>query len=428
MKKIGFIIGFLVFGLTIQAQRIDVSAILEQADKELNWYKKDKSKQELRRAIRDVEELCEYYESLDYNSSQDVLRFRTWYLAARVYCAAFFDPTFADGNYKEKYEKALQHCNDLADGNKYKSKSFKHQINELEFSYCTKLNNSGNCAEAVKKAEKILSYYKSKDDTGKVLELERIIEDCGTNNQGESSSGNIVRGNKRYNGEFSIAGVGFSTGNGKKVGNAQYDYKDAPDGTRIFEGNFSYTYNTSSASDVVKGNYLNNKQVGTWKWISILKGYSESKKEEVTINFNDNGKLDGTFAYSYGLFGEYMGGHKWTSGKKSVSGDFANGKLKRLRYWSIENKVTAEGYYSTIDEGTPVGKWEITGEDIPNGSVTIEFDNRGNLIKNTYIDPTTGDKRYVHEWIYRYPKSIYKEAISLIRGYCYRDTERPKQY
>lgn len=351
---------------------------------------------------------------------------RTWYIAAVIYYNIGKSEKYINiaPDWQEKVQLAAKRCMDLDKNGEYEE-DLAVVSYFVTYKQCIELNDAGNCIEAVKKAEKVLSYYRSEDDAVKVLELERIIEDCGNKNQGESSSGNIVRGNKRYNGEYSISGIGFSN-SGTKKGNAQYDYKDAPDGTRIFEGKFSYTYEDRYDSYVVNGNYLNNRQTGTWRWVSKSNGYSESQKKEVTINFNDNGKLDGSFSYSYGLFGEYLGGNKWTSGRKNVSGDFVNGRLKRLYYWSIEDKATAEGYYSTTNEGTPVGKWKVTGENVPNGSVTVEFDNRGNLINAVYFDPSTGDKRRVPEWICRYPESIYKDAINLIRRYCYRDTEQPK--
>lgn len=354
---------------------------------------------------------------------------KTWYYAAIVYYRIGQSNKYQNiaPDWMAKVQSAVMRCNELDNNGEYEK-----DLADINYStmymQCVELNKSGKCADAVEKAEKALAYYIQKGDTGKKIELEGIIEGCGSNSQGELSSGNenIKRGDKKYNGEFSISGIGFSN-SGTQKGNAQYYYKDALDGTRIYEGEFLYTFEDRYNSDIVKGTYLNNRQVGTWYWVSKSGDNSESQEKEVEINFNDNGKLDGAFKFSYNIVGKHtMDGHKWTKWVKSVSGDFVNGRLKRLYYWSREDHVEAEGYFSTIDAGTPVGKWKVTGEKVPNSSVTIEFDNRGNIISAVYFDPTTGDKHRVPEWICRYPESIYKDAINIIRRYCYRDTEQPK--
>lgn len=361
---------------------------------------------------------------------------KTWYYATIVYYRIGQSDKYQNiaPDWMAKAQSAAMRCNELDNNGEYEKDLA--DINYLiMYMQCVELNKSGKCADAVEKAEKALAYYIQKGDKGKKIELEGIIEGCGSNSQGELSSGNenIKRGDKRYNGEFSISGFGFSN-SGTQKGNAQYDYKDAPNGTRIFEGKFLYTYSLKTAScsysDIVKGNYLNNRQIGTWKWISKSTeprsiDPDKVEQEEVTINFNNNGKVDGNFEYSYGFYGERNGETEYTSARKDVSGVFENGRLRRLHYWSIEDRVIAEGNYSTIDAGTPVGKWEVTGEKVPNGSVTIEFDNRGNIISAVYFDPTTGDKHRVPEWICRYPELIYKDAINIIRRYCYRDTTKP---
>lgn len=457
MKRFGLIIGFILFALSTKAQYnddfylcFDTSRYKYYSPYRTYSYIKERRhhKEYLRKFINDICEICGYFEyryEIEPKTNIYVVRnhqkerLEAWILAAEIYCTAYCDPVSAGGNYEKEYLDAIQRCKQLCTKELDDIGRYAKKIEEIEnigmYKQGLKLYKAGNCVEAAKYAEKALPYYRGKGDAVKVLELERIIEDCGSNSQGELSSGNenIKRGDKRYNGEFSISGIGFSN-SGTQKGNAQYDYKDAPNGTRIFEGKFLYTYSLKTAScsysDIVKGNYLNNRQIGTWKWISKSTeprsiDPDKVEKEEVTINFNNNGKVDGTFEYSYGFYGERNGKTEYTSARKDVSGVFENGRLRRLHYWSIKDRVIAEGNYSTIDAGTPVGKWKVAGEKVPNGSVTIEFDNRGNIISAVYVDPTTGDKYRAPEWICRYPLSVYNKAVSLIRGYCYRDTEKP---
>ncbi|MCR5425147.1 MAG: hypothetical protein K6E93_10395 [Bacteroidales bacterium] len=237
----------------------------------------------------------------------------------------------------------------------------------------------------------------------------------------------IKHGSKKYSGEFSIA-HGFDTYD-KKIGRADYEYKDASDGTRntrIFEGTFHYTYNNTQGnltiSDEINGNYLNNKQIGTWRWDSKRTTYysidpDKVESEEAIINFDDNGYCDGRF--SYGLNLRYA--------RKTIKGNFLNGRLESLYYFNSENKVVAKGFYSTTDPGTPIGKWIFEGN-LPYGPYKVEYDNHGNVINGTYIDPRTGDRISVPEWIRNYPKVIYKRTVNLIQGYCYRSTKLPVLY
>lgn len=276
--------------------------------------------------------------------------------------------------------------------------------------------NVNECFIVMKGGKKILNFI-GKDQP----ELFKLIKE---NKQIKSEHVDLIRhGDKEYNGDFTISGVGFRS-NGKKVGTAKYEYRDAPDGTRIFEGNFHYSYQTITnggtikISDEVNGVYLNNKQIGTWRWVSeqIEGRVLSADKEEIetmTIDFSNDGKIE-SFSYSLG----------W---QNSISGDFVNGILKRLSYRKKTDRVTAQGNYSTTEFGVPVGKWTITGE-VPNGSVTIEYDNRGNVVSAVYYDPQTGDKIRVPEWICRYPRTIFSKVIGLVSNYCYRNTEKPRYY
>jgi hypothetical protein len=63
-----------------------------------------------------------------------------------------------------------------------------------------------------------------------------------------------------------------------KGGHVTYQYRDAPDGSRIFEGDFNFEDGTLR----IKGQFKNDRQVGYWTWDY---GYGHT----ANITFYDNG-------------------------------------------------------------------------------------------------------------------------------------------
>ena len=236
---------------------------------------------------------------------------------------------------------------------------------------------------------------------------------------------------KMYKGEFPLrvySGPGLENYDGKQIGYTEYEYKDAPDGSRIYEGSFHYTHNEKESDyykKVVTGNFYNNKQVGKWEWCTKDRWYDQNKIAKivyVSIIFDSNSVADGRFV----IFSQNNGRHRYLY-FRDISGVFTKGKITSLSYYSDKDKVTAKGKYSAFDLGTPIGKWTISGKDVPDGEVVLEFDNQGRFIKQpVYYDKSTGDKHYVSDWICNYPKEIYNRVINTVERHCYRDTEKPK--
>ena len=301
--------------------------------------------------------------TIDYVCTQEEYKnnFETWYHAGLIYYAVGGESTRPqsefknlDPNWAEKLRTAATQCYEL------RSKNFGKNIWVAPLTFHWK--------EDIKYIENIVN-----------------------------KSSHCSHGNKIYAGDFTMPGVGFSK---QKKGRAEYEYRDAYDGTRIYEGLFYYTYKDGSVNgkntDIVRGIYSNNRQVGVWMWRSYLFDYTHDIKsclnyETMTINFDDNGVLNGKFSYK--LDGYFKN-------TKNISGDFSNGKLTHLHYEELQG-MPAKGDYSP--SGKPIGVWMVNG-------YRIEFDNQGNLIKNWYIDQATGDKHTVSMGICDYPKKIYNYA------------------
>lgn len=446
MKRFGLIIGFILFALSAKAQYNDDfyfcydTSQYKKYDSPYSSYSYIKErrhqKEYLRKFINDICEICGYVEyryeiepkTNTYVRAHQEQRLKAWILAAEIYCTAYCDPVSAGGNYEKEYLDAIQRCKQLCtkelDGNGRYAK----EIEEIEYigmyKQCVNLYTAHNYLEAEKLAKELVEYYREKKDNLKVIEIQDILDDCATHNNPNGTviakDDGIRHGKKKYKGQFSISGLGFYNSS-TRTGTAIYEYNDAPDGTRIFEGSFYYIYKERYLSDEVTGVYLNNKQVGTWKWDS-----ERNEKEdgiEVTINFNENGILDGPFEYVWGPYSTFENGDKSiVLSRELYKGEYKAGKLKHLWYFSRKDEVEAEGDFSTVYPGTPVGKWKIRRS---NRSVTIEFDNQGRPATAYYFDPSTGDKHSVSLWFYECPKEVYKYANNTIRMHCYRDTPKP---
>lgn len=451
MKRFGLIIGFILVALSTKAQYNDdfylcfdpntykhylsnSSSEYSEIVKNLSSYYEsaDYKYYELNKAIKGICGLCGYWEyhfaKVNTNSFSDSQgRLKAWILAAEIYCTAYCDPVSAGGNYEKEYLDAIQRCKQLCTKELDPNGRYAKEIEEIEnlgmYKQCVNLYTAHDYLEAEKLAKELVEYYREKKNNLKVIEIQHILDDCAMHNNPNGTviakDDGIRHGKKKYKGQFSMSGLGFYNSS-TRTGTAIYEYNDAPDGTRIFEGSFYYIYKERYLSDEVTGVYLNNKQVGTWKWDSER---DEKEGIEVTINFNENGILDGTFRYVWGPYSTFENGDRSIVLERELyKGEYQAGKLKHLRYFSQKDGIEAEGDFSTVYPGTPVGKWKIRRS---NRSVTIEFDNQGRPATAYYFDPSTGDKHSVSLWFYECPKEVYKYANNTIRMHCYRDTPKP---
>lgn len=219
---------------------------------------------------------------------------------------------------------------------------------------------------------------------------------------------------RTYHGEFTMKGFGLGSANIKTlVGTANYQYKDASDGSRIFEGKFSFDQGDKDYKAKAEGYFMADKQVGKWIWNYPILGdpYDRDIDFHCEILFNENGVPDGEFDIYIGKDHNSNGKYK----RSYYSGTFENGKLVSINF-KDNNLIWCRGQYGL--NGKPKGVWHM-GE---KGSHAIEitYDEHGNVIKSGYRDNSTGD------WIVAtstYPQKLYSEVVEMIRyGYCFRST------
>ena len=214
-----------------------------------------------------------------------------------------------------------------------------------------------------------------------------------------------------YKGNFKMVGFGYGVNTDDIDGVATYHYRNAADGTRIFEGEFSFEGKSGYQSAVhyqANGMFKNNKQIGVWKWQIAGRGEDNTYCE---ITFDDNGVPNGKFNMWIG-FSETVNRRSW------MNGVFENGKLSFVSYRD-RNNITAEGRYNK--QGMPIGRWTLTGKGVQNHNCIFEFDESGHQTEAYYIDATTGDKVKVYS---EYPQKIITIVISSITKRCFRSTPK----
>ena len=99
-----------------------------------------------------------------------------------------------------------------------------------------------------------------------------------------------AQGLKTYSGDFSMVAGGFHF-----PGKATYTYKNADDGTRIYEGNFSFTrvIRPNVCYNKVVGKYHNDLKNGLWTYTTKTIGTTE----QLRVCYSE-GIVDGIYEYS----------------------------------------------------------------------------------------------------------------------------------
>ena len=179
---------------------------------------------------------------------------------------------------------------------------------------------------------------------------------------------------KHYSGNFSIVLGGFHF-----PGMATYTYKDADDGTRIYEGNFNFTRVIRPNVCYYKavGKFHNDLKSGLWTYTAKSIGTTEQLKV-----FYTDGLADGTYEYS-----------KVTNNitKMAFKGVIKNG----VPIGSISGTLSEGCTYTgqTDENGLPDGLWKSSSE----YGAQYEKWEHGVLRDAYYIENSTGDKSPVEE-------------------------------
>lgn len=188
---------------------------------------------------------------------------------------------------------------------------------------------------------------------------------------------------KTYSGEFVMQGFGTIGGSAKaKVeGNAIYHYRNAPDGTRIFEGSFSFS---DGKGRTVQGEFKNDKQVGRWVWKRETASTNDNSR--CIIVFDDNGRVNDFNIWEGGNMND---NEQLIQKQYWVQASCSAGDVCYVMYH--DNVVEMNGSVSVY--GRPTGYWNLAGKRIPTGKCKLFYDYHGTRGDGYYIDETTGDKK-----------------------------------
>lgn len=183
-----------------------------------------------------------------------------------------------------------------------------------------------------------------------------------------------AQGLKTYSGDFSIRLGGFPF-----HGKATYTYKNADDGTRIYEGNFNFIdiIRPNVCYYKVVGKYHNDLKSGLWTYTNKSIGTTELLK----VHYTD-GLADGIYEYS-----------KVTKNvtKMSFKGIIKNG----VPIGPVSGKLSEDCTYTgqTDENGLPDGLWKSSSE----YGTQYEKWEHGVLHDAYFIENSTGDKSPVDE-------------------------------
>ncbi len=199
-----------------------------------------------------------------------------------------------------------------------------------------------------------------------------------------------AQGLKTYSGPYR-ANAHFLLGTQK----ATYTYKNAEDGTRIYEGNFIYSCITNPKLYLkVTGRFHDDCKEGLWTYTD--KSTSETKT--LKINFKE-GYRNGIYEYTYTSKGTIKESLKATM-KDGVMVGPVSGHAVQYVFQGGSQGVMGKGVFSgqTDEGGLADGSWKLTMK-LGDGSTRVFYDKweHGVIKESYYIDDTTGDKEDIKE-------------------------------
>ena len=195
-----------------------------------------------------------------------------------------------------------------------------------------------------------------------------------------------AQGLKTYSGPYR-ANAHFLLGTQK----ATYTYKNAEDGTRIYEGNFTYSCITNPKLYLkVTGRFHDDFKEDLWTYID--KSTSETKT--LKINFKE-GYRNGIYEYTYTTRGTVKESLKATMKDGVMIGPVSGHVVQYDYQFGGSRGVMGKGIFcgQTDEEGLADGSWKLTMK-LGDGSTRVFYDKWDHGVKKEsyYIDDTTGDK------------------------------------
>lgn len=185
------------------------------------------------------------------------------------------------------------------------------------------------------------------------------------------------------------------------VPKATYTYKNAKDGTRIFEGNFTWqcTHKPNIAYDKATGKFHNNYKVGLWTYIS----QTASSTTLLKVNYNSKGHVDGIYDYSETEYNKKTGKKRVVRSLKAnikngnaigqVTGHLVSFDTKKKDGTVHINIGDASFTGQTDAEGFADGLWKITMKYVSDDVDVFYVTYNHGVCKDAYcIDNSTGNK------------------------------------
>ena len=200
-----------------------------------------------------------------------------------------------------------------------------------------------------------------------------------------------AQGLKTYSGAYR-ANAHFLLGTQK----ATYTYKNAEDGTRIYEGNFTYSCITNPTLYLkVTGRFHDDCKEGLWTYID-----KSSETKTLKINFKE-GYRNGIYEYAYTTKNGRIKESLKATMKYGVIVGAVSGRTNYYHYQiydygiASERSVMGQGVFNgqTDEDGLADGLWKLTMR-FDDNSTRVFYDKwkHGVVTESYYIDDTTGDK------------------------------------
>ena len=203
---------------------------------------------------------------------------------------------------------------------------------------------------------------------------------------------NIQNERKTYSGKYSFSGLYFFNNLADFKTNVRYEYIDASDGSRIYDGKFEMKDSTSRENFSINGKFKNNKQVGKWIWLATSLEKEDKGKitKKIVLTFDDTGKLNGPFELQY-------------RNHETIVGTFKNGKISTVEkyyYYSYYDKDCGGNKIVEVRNAKFNDNLKLVGKDwyfrIKRGNkmdirFTASYDQSGKLIMCGYRDDSDGE-------------------------------------
>lgn len=228
-----------------------------------------------------------------------------------------------------------------------------------------------------------------------------------------------AQGLKTYSGVYR-ANAHFLLGTQK----ATYTYKNAEDGTRIYQGNFTWScISSQTLYKKIAGRFHDDCKEGLWTYID--KAPSETKT--LKINFKEgyrNGIYEYTYTTSKGMVKESLK----TTMKNGIMVGPISGRTVQYVYQHGDRGVMGQGVFSgqTDEDGLADGSWKLTMK-LGDGSTREFYDKweHGVIKECYYIDSTTGDKENIDGGIPSVISDIVRNAPYQLEKMIDRGSDRP---